>query len=348
MDAAAEPGWWAAFTAWLAWLWHEPFWGALVEVALIVLVAWLARVVLKIVIKHSVDRIVSGVKAKYDVTETRQLTAQSPVTAVRRVRRAQSLGRVFSNGISAAIIVVAVLLVVWRLFPGATSAFALITAAVGAGLGIGAQGIVRDLLGGIFLAVEDQLGVGDVVAIGVTSGVVEDVGIRITQVRDVEGTLWFIRNGDIDRVGNMSHGWARAIVDYAVPYAADVDAAKKTVAEAAAALARDPKWRPLMLEKPDVWGIERVAVDHIIIRVAVRTRTSAKDDVARELRGRTRSALFAAGTATTPLASVTPVTSPEPSEGTEAKGEKGAATKPIKARTDQSGLSDERRQSEQS
>jgi len=338
VDGAATGTWWDAFTAWLVWLWNDPFWGRIVQAIIVVLVAWLARVILRAIIKRSVDRIVGGVKAKYEVTETRQLTAQSPVTAVRRVRRTQSLGRVFSNGVTAAISIIAILLVVWLLFPGASSAFALITAALGAGLGIGAQGVVRDLLGGIFLAVEDQLGVGDVVTIGSTTGVVEDVGIRITQVRDVEGTLWFIRNGDIDRVGNQSHGWARAIVDYAVPYSIDVDQAKTTISNAAAAFAKEPKWRQMLLEKPEVWGLESVSLDHLVLRLVVRTRTSAKEEVARELRHRVRLALDEAGLMLPPMSAVTPATDANPL----------AEHEPAKPRidtrpTDASGISDERR-----
>ncbi len=333
---------WDAFVAWLTWMWDSKPWGVLAQVVLIILIAWLARIILRAIIKRSVDRIVTGVKAKYDVTETRQLTAQSPVTAVRRVRRAQSLGRVFSNGITSAITVIAVLLVVWIVFPGASSAFALITAALGAGLGIGAQGIVRDLLGGIFLAVEDQLGVGDVVTIGSTAGVVEDVGIRITQVRDVEGTLWFIRNGDIDRVGNQSHGWARAIVDYAVPYSIDVDKAKDTIAETAAAFAKEPKWRQLLLDKPEVWGLESVSFDHLVLRLVVRTRTSARDDVARELRNRVRTALSAAGLVLPPMSEVTPATDAKPIAD-QPRQRLETKPQPTTKQTDASGLSDERR-----
>lgn len=325
--------WWDAVVAWLAWLWDAPVLGVLVRILITLVVAWLLRRILLALIRRAVDRIVTGVKAKYEVTETRQLTAQSPVTAVRRVKRTQSLGRVFSHGVTTAISIVAILIIVGLLFPAASSAFAIVTAAVGAGLGIGAQGIVRDLLGGIFLAVEDQLGIGDVVTIGPTTGVVEDVSIRITQVRDVEGTLWFIRNGDIDRVGNRSHGWARAIVDFAVPYSADLEVARGAVAGAATALGADGKWRSLLLEKPEVWGLESVAIDHVILRVVVRTRTSVKDDVARELRARIKRALDEAGVAVPPLAIVQPAI------------DDGKSPR-LAARRDASGLVDEDRSSD--
>lgn len=288
--------WWSAFLAWLDWLFTSG-WGVPVQVLLVIAAAVLARWLLLRLIRRGVGQVVSGVKSRYSVSDTGQLTAASPVSAVRRVRRTQSLGRVFSNAITVGITIVAILLIVWLLFPGATAAFAVVTAALGAGLGFGAQGVVKDILNGVFLSIEDQLGIGDVVTIGETTGVVEDVGIRTTQVRDVQGTLWFIRNGDIDRVGNQSHGWARAIVDFAVPYSVDVDAVRQVITEAATSLRSEPRWKQVLLEPPEVWGIQSVAPDSIVLRVVARTRTSAKDDVARELRSRIKRALDTAGVA---------------------------------------------------
>jgi len=295
-EVSEAAGWWEAVTAWLSWLFNSG-WGVPVGVVLIILGAILLRWILVKMIGRSVGRVVTGVKSRYAVEDTDQLTAASPISAVRRVRRTQSLGRVFSNAVTAGITIVAVLLIVWIVFPGATGAFAIITAALGAGLGFGAQGIVKDILNGIFLAIEDQLGIGDVVTVGETVGVVEDVGIRTTQVRDVQGTLWFIRNGEIDRVGNQSHGWARAIVDYAVPVTVDVDEVRRIITEAATTLRAEPRWKHVLLEPPEVWGIQSVAPDSIVLRAVARTRTSAKDDVARELRARIKRALDAAGAA---------------------------------------------------
>jgi small conductance mechanosensitive channel len=175
--------------------------------------------------------------------------------------------------------------------PNVTGAFALITAALGAGLGFGAQNVVKDTLNGIFIVAEDQLGVGDVVDLGPATGVVEYVGIRITDLRDVNGTLWHVRNGEILRVGNLSQGWARAIIDLAVPYDADIEAVEERMLETAIGLQHDPKWRRLVLEKPELWGIESISAEAIVIRLVVKTRSANKDDVARELRMRLKKAL---------------------------------------------------------
>jgi small conductance mechanosensitive channel len=195
------------------------------------------------------------------------------------------------NATTGVIVAITVLLVFNELVPNATGAFALITAAVGAGLGFGAQNIVKDVLNGMFMVGEDQLGIGDVVDLGPATGVVEDVGIRITQVRDVNGTLWFVRNGEIIRLGNMSHGWARVIIDLAVPYDSDVDSIQDRILEVAMELAADAKWRYRIIEKPALWGIESISAEAIVVRVVVKTRSSSKDDVARELRVRLKRAL---------------------------------------------------------
>ncbi|HWR85266.1 MAG TPA: mechanosensitive ion channel domain-containing protein, partial [Rhodoglobus sp.] len=198
---------------------------------------------------------------------------------------------VLSNILTALIVTVTVLLLFVEVVPQATSAFALITAALGAGLGFGAQNIVKDVLNGLFMVSEDQLGIGDVVDVGFATGVVEGVGIRITQIRDVNGTLWYVRNGEILRTGNMSQGWARVIVDLAVPYDVDVDAIQARILGVAADLSEDEKWRPRILERPEVWGIESVSAEAIVLRLVVKTAAQSKDDVARELRARLKRAL---------------------------------------------------------
>ena len=279
------------------WLDLDAFWGSiptplrvLIEVVIIIIGALVLRLIAQFIIRRVVSRIVSGVKKKHNVDDTRELEA-SPLAAVRLVQRTRSLGSVLSNGATALIVTIAILLIFNATVPNATAAFALITAAVGAGLGFGAQNIVKDVLNGIFMVAEDQLGIGDVVDLGPATGVVEDVGIRITQVRDVNGTLWFVRNGEVLRLGNMSHGWARVIIDLAVPYEADVAAIEARILEVAVELAGDPKWRHRIIERPAMWGIQSISAEAIIVRVVVKTRSTAKDDVAAELRARLKRAL---------------------------------------------------------
>ncbi|MFI5060986.1 MAG: mechanosensitive ion channel family protein [Actinomycetales bacterium] len=251
-----------------------------------VLLSWILRVI----IRRVVHQIVSGVKRTQNVTDTQALVA-SPLAAVRVVQRTRTLGTVLSNIVNVTISIIAIILILNVFAKDALSSFALLTAALGAGLGFGAQNIVKDVLNGLFMVMEDQLGVGDVVDLGPATGVVEAVGIRVTQVRDVNGVLWFVRNGEILRVGNMSQGWSRVIIDLAVPYEADVEAVEQKMMETATALATSPKWRSRVLEKPELWGLESISDDALVIRIVLKTRTTARDDVSRELRMQLKNAL---------------------------------------------------------
>ncbi|WP_157412185.1 mechanosensitive ion channel family protein [Agreia sp. Leaf283] len=265
-------------------------WGTPINVVIIIVLAFVIRLVLIFVIKRVVQQVVSGVKKKQNVQDTQALIA-SPLAAVRVVQRTRTLGTVLTNIVNVTVVVVTLILIVTTIDPNIIGSLAILTAALGAGLGFGAQNIVKDVLNGLFMVMEDQLGVGDVVDLGPATGVVEAVGIRVTQVRDVNGTLWFVRNGEILRVGNMSQGWARVIIDLAVPYDTDVDAVQQKMLETAVELAANPKYRSLIMEKPEIWGLESISAEALVIRLVVKTRTSSKDTVARELRMRLKRAL---------------------------------------------------------
>jgi small-conductance mechanosensitive channel len=275
-------------------------WGTPLRVLAIIVVAALIRLILQLVIRRSVNRVVNGVKRKQNVSDTREIQA-SPVAAARVIQRTRALGGVLSSAVTTLVVMVALVLIVSAIDPNATGAFSLITAALGAGLGFGAQNVVRDVLNGIFIVAEDQLGVGDVVDLGQATGVVEAVGIRVTTVRDVGGTLWYVRNGEILRVGNMSQGWARVILDLALPYNADLETVKERMLETAIDMRADSKWKRLMIEQPEIWGIESITAEAVVVRLVVKTRSGAKDDVARELRARMKKTLDGLGLRLPPL-----------------------------------------------
>jgi small conductance mechanosensitive channel len=166
---------------------------------------------------------------------------------------------------------------------------------VGAGLGFGAQSLIKDVLNGLFMVAEDQFGVGDIIDVGEATGTVESVGIRVTSIRSVDGTLWWVRNGEMLRVGNMSQGWARVIIDLPVPYQADIDAVQRTVLNTATEFSESPEWRRKVLERPEIWGIESVTAEAIIMRLVLKVRPAEQWGMARELRARLKSSLDAAG-----------------------------------------------------
>jgi small-conductance mechanosensitive channel len=170
----------------------------------------------------------------------------------------------------------------------------------GVALGFGAQSLVKDFLAGIFILVEDQYGVGDIVDAGEATGTVEAVSLRTTKLRDVNGTVWHIPNGAIVRVGNKSQQWARALLDIVVSYGSDLDLAQQVIKGVADELWQDPAWTGQVLEEPEVWGVEDLGPAGITIRLVVKTQPSRQFTVMRELRQRLTVGLDAAGVAMPP------------------------------------------------
>lgn len=283
--AIVDPDVWANILAWLGDAGLKLLSVAGIVVGAIVL-AWLLRLVIRRVVK----RIVEGAKSKANVDDTQALE-RSPLASVRVVQRTRTLGSILQNIVNVAIVIIATMLIVFVVNKDILSSLTLLTAAIGAGLGFGAQNIVKDVLNGIFIVAEDQIGIGDVVDLGLATGVVEYVAIRVTHVRDVNGTLWYVRNGEITRIGNMSQGWSRVIIDLAVPVDADIRAVEKAMHHAAKSVFTDPKWRSRVIEQPEVWGLESITGDALVIRLVMKTRANAKDDVARELRMRLKHAM---------------------------------------------------------
>lgn len=161
---------------------------------------------------------------------------------------------------------------------------------LGVAIGFGAQSLVRDLLSGIFMLIEDQYGVGDVINAGEATGTVESIGLRTTRLRDVSGTLWHIPNGEIRRVGNMSQVWARAILDIDVAYDTDLDLAMETIKEVADGLWQEQRQEATIIEEPVVAGVQNFGADAVTIRLSVKTEPSEQWGTGRLLRKRIKEA----------------------------------------------------------
>lgn len=273
--------------------WLELLW-RLLRVGVIIGLAFIVRAIAGVAIRRGVDRIVNGVKAKQRTVDTQEVF-DSPMTVVRTVQRTRTMGTLLSNVVNITLVVLVVFLSLETLLPGTLTSFALLGAAVAAGLGFGAQNVVKDILNGLFMVFEDQMGVGDIVDLGEATGMVEAVTIRITRLRDVNGTVWFVRNGEVQRVGNMSHGWARVIIDLALPHKANIDEIEDAMLETAMTLAHEPGWRNRVVEKPEIWGIEYSSEDAVITRIVMKVKSYSKDDVARELRMRLKTTLHELG-----------------------------------------------------
>jgi small conductance mechanosensitive channel len=213
----------------------------------------------------------------------------------RRHQRAHALGSILRSAASVTIFAIVGTAALGDL--GVNLAPVLASAGVvGVAVGFGAQGLVREFLAGIFMLLEDQYGVGDVINIGdATTGTVEAVSLRTTRLRDVNGVVWHLRNGALEKIGNESQGWARAVVDMPVPLGWDIPATRQLMENAAATMWRDRRWRKIMLEKPEVWGAQNITLTEskVVMRVAAKTLPLRQWEVARELRERVLSALDA-------------------------------------------------------
>jgi small-conductance mechanosensitive channel len=223
------------------------------------------------IIRRIVNQVVQGVKRAHKVDDTQELTS-SPISAMRSVQRTRTFGSVLNNTSTWVIVTVVAILALTEL---GFSVTALVASAgiLGAALGFGAQSIIKDVLNGLFMVFEDQLGVGDVVDLGIAEGVVERVGIRITEIRDVSGTLWFVRNGEILRVGNKTQDWSRVILDLPVPYTTPTLTTFKTCfSNQHKEFAASPEWRRKIMEEPEVWGVQSLSAEAVTLRLVVKVR----------------------------------------------------------------------------
>ena len=220
----------------------------------------------------------------------------------RRRQRAQALGSVLGNAASVIIFGIAAVTIAGDL--GLNLAPVLASAGVlGLAIGFGAQSLVRDYLSGIFMMLEDQYGVGDVIDAGAATGTVEGVSLRVTRLRDVNGVVWHVRNGTINRIGNESQGWARAVIDFPVAYDQDLPRVRETMKDTATQMWQEPRWHDVIMEEPEVWGVESVTSEAIVMRLVARTLPLRQWEVARELRERLKTALDEAAVPGEPMAS---------------------------------------------
>jgi moderate conductance mechanosensitive channel len=280
---------------WLAnsadWLIAKPL-----TILLIIVIAMIIRVLARRLIDR-LTRINGGSKIPALLRPLRERAPQALGTLLseRRAQRAKTIGSVFKSIISVLVFGTAFLMILAEL--GMNLAPVLASAGIlGVAIGFGAQNVVKDFLSGVFMMLEDQYGVGDVVDVGEASGTVEAVGLRITTMRDVNGTVWYVRNGEILRVGNSSQGFAVAVVDVPIGYGADVEQATSIIADVATEVTDNDPVANDVLEPPEVLGVERVsASEGITLRLIVKTRPGRQWSVQRSLRARIMGAFEDAG-----------------------------------------------------
>ena len=213
--------------------------------------------------------------------------ARDPATATRRVQRAKTIGDLLKSVITGVLVAMFGTMILSEL--GVDIAPIIASAGIiGIALGFGAQSLVKDFLSGIFMIVEDQYGVGDVVDVGEAVGTVEAVSLRVTRLRDLNGTVWYVPNGEILRVGNMSQNWSRAVVDVSVAYGEDLARVDRVLREVAHDLWQDDDFRGVVIEEPEVTGVEALTPSSVTMRILVKTLPNEQWAVARALRQRVK------------------------------------------------------------
>ena len=270
--------------------------GRPLEALVILLVAWVAAVVARRMIRRAIFRIVLTDRTSAAKALGRVVPAKGIVTIEdpRRSARATSIATVVSSTASVVIWVIGILLAVGQL--GLDLAPLIAGAGIaGIALGFGAQNLVKDCITGLFMLIEDQYGIGDVVDLGVASGSVERVSLRTTVLRSQDGTVWHVPNGEIRRVGNRTKLWSVAVLDVTIAYDADVGRTREVVQRVAEEVVDDERYEGDVLAAPEVLGVESVAPDGVVLRLLVRTTPGAQFRLQRALREAIKDALDAAG-----------------------------------------------------
>jgi moderate conductance mechanosensitive channel len=264
-------------------------WNLLLEASIRIVFLVVLAVVLRLVLHRLIDRLVakaSGIappKHFFGSQRAARILSNASLYQERRAQRAQALGSLFKSISTVVISVVITLMILgalrFNLAPILASA-----GVVGLAIGFGAQNLVKDFISGVFMLMEDQYGVGDVIDMGEAVGTVEGVSLRVTRIRDGDGVLWHVRNGEVIRVGNKSQGWSSLVVDVAVAYDENISRVESLINDVANEIAAEEQWRDKIIDAPKVVGIEQVTGQTITLRVIGRCAPNEHFGVQRELR----------------------------------------------------------------
>jgi len=287
--AADKQSFWESAWGWLV--------GVPLQILIILVIAVVAQLLLNGVIKRIVNR--ASERAKVErLAQMRKVTRTAELSDLlmnqRTEQRAAAIGTLLRSAVAITIWTIAVLMILPLL--GINVAPLIASAGViGIALGFGAQTLVKDYLSGIFIIIEDQYGVGDMVDVGSAIGTVEEVTLRVTRLRDPSGVVWYVRNGEILRVANRSQGWTLATVDIPIAYNEDIEKVRQIVDKVATDMDEDPDYDDLLLGKPTFAGVESVSGEAVVIRIIAKAAPEKQVNVARTIRERMKLAFDRAG-----------------------------------------------------
>jgi len=216
----------------------------------------------------------------------RDIVEEDPLVKRAREQRARTIASLLNNSALVVIMVGAGLTVLSTVFDIDIAPLLTGLGVFGLAISFGAQSLVKDVISGAFILIEGQFGIGDVIRVGDVAGMVERITLRTTVLRDIEGAVHILPNGEINRVSNLTKAWSRAVLDVPVSLREDVDRVMEVLRGIGAELYADPEWRPLLLEHPEVLGIQRFTTHTADIRMIAKTLPLKQWDVARELRRR--------------------------------------------------------------
>ena len=275
----------------------ESAWDWFTGKPLLVVVTVVAAVILRWLALRSIGRVVNVTLARSDARRTqvpgtragRVLAHATGAAHERHRQRTLTMGSLLRSMVTFVVALITILTILSTV--GINLAPVLATAGVGGvALGFGAQSLVKDFLSGIFMILEDQYGVGDVIDTGEAIGTVEEVSLRVTRLRDGQGVVWYIRNGEIIRIGNKSQGWSTAMVDIPVAYSENLDKVIPLIRTVVHELDGSAEWQDKLLDEPQVVGVESMTGSVVTIRVIAKTAPEQQYGVSREIRERVKAA----------------------------------------------------------
>lgn len=264
--------------------WVEENWSTWLAIGLRVLLIVVIAAVLRVVVRRAITKLIDRMNRTVQAVDGTAIGGLL-VNVERRRQRSQAIGSVLRSVASFVILGTAALMILAtfqiNLAPLLASA-----GVAGVAIGFGARNLVTDFLSGVFMILEDQYGVGDSIDVGVASGEVIEVGLRVTKLRGDNGEIWYVRNGEVKRVGNLSQGWATAGVDVTVRPSEDLDHVKAVLTEVGDAMSREEPWNEMLWGPIETLGLDSVLLDSMVVRVSARTMPGKALTIERELRWR--------------------------------------------------------------
>ncbi|MCD7439983.1 mechanosensitive ion channel family protein [Streptomyces lincolnensis] len=272
--------------------WVEQNWSTWLAIGLRVLLILVIAAVLRVAVRRAITKLIDRMNRSVGTADGTALGGLL-VNVERRRQRSQAIGSVLRSVASFLILGTAALMILGtfqiNLAPLLASA-----GVAGVAIGFGARNLVTDFLSGVFMILEDQYGVGDTIDAGVASGEVIEVGLRVTKLRGDNGEIWYVRNGEVKRIGNLSQGWATAGVDVTVRSDEDLDKVRRTLGEVGERMSKEEPWNELLWGPIEVLGLDSVLLDSMVVRVSAKTMPGKALTVERELRWRIKHAFDAA------------------------------------------------------